>query len=124
MWQLFHPSSLRIIQPILKSIHYDLVNNFDLSIPLGISCGRIHIRNSQITTVSLEGFAIKLKSVVQDKGTTDPKTCDNVFPNKLLGIHIPDICQGLSFNPLSKVVRADQLIPHIPCYLGERVNNV
>ena len=124
MWQLFHLSSLRIIQLILKSIHYDLVNNFDLSIPLGISWGRIPIRNSQITTVSLEGFAIKLKNVVQDKGTRDPKTRDNVFPNKLLGIYIPDICQGLSFNPLSKVVHANQLIPLVPYYLGEKVNNV
>ena len=107
MRQFFHPSSLRIIQPLLESIHYDLVNSLSLSIPLGISWDRISIRNSQVITVSLEGFAIKLKAIIRDEGTRDPEMCDNVFPSKFLGIHIPDICQGLSFNPLSKVVRID-----------------
>ena len=54
----------------------------------------------------------------------DPESCDNVFPNKFLGVHVPDICQGLSFNPFSEIVRADQQIRLVPCYLGERANNV
>ena len=69
-------------------------------------------------------FAIKLKAIVRDEGTRDPESCDNFFSNKFLGIHIPDICQGLSFNPLSEVVYADQQIPLIPCCLGEMTNNV
>ena len=92
MWQLFYPFSLLVIQPLLKSTHYDLVNNLGLSIPLGISWGRISIRNSQITTVSPKRFAIKLKAIVLDKGMRDPEPCDNVFPNKFLGIHAPDVC--------------------------------
>ena len=64
-------------------------------------------RNSQVTTVSFERFAIKLKAIVRNEGTRDPELCDNVFPNKFLSIHILDICQGLSFNPLSEVVHVD-----------------
>ena len=124
MWQLFHPSSFCIIQPPLESVHYDFVNSFSLSIPLGISWGRIRIRYSQFTTVSPEGFAIKLKAIVRDEGTRDPEACDNVFPNKFLGNHIPNICQGLSFHPLSKVICADQQIPIVPCSLREWANNV
>ena len=98
---------LRIIQPLFESIDYYLINSLGLSIPLGISWGRISICNSQITVVSLERFAIKLKAIVRDEGMRDPKLGDNVFPDKLLGIQIFDIYQGLSFNPLSKIIRAN-----------------
>ena len=108
MWQLFHPFSLRIIQPFFESIYYDLVNSLILSIPLGISWYRVSIHNSQIAAISPEGFAIKLKAVVQDEGVKDPEPDDNVFPKKFPGIYVFDIRQGLSFNPFGKVVRADQ----------------
>ena len=107
MWQLFCLFSLRIIQPLLESIHYDLVNNLDLSIPLRISWYRISFCNSQITAVSFERFAIKLKAIIRDKGARDPKLSNNVFPNKFLGVHVSDIRQGLNFNLFSKVVCAD-----------------
>ena len=63
--------------------------------------------NSQVTTVPSEGFTIKLKTIVQDKGLRDPEPSDNIFPNKSLGIHVPDICQWFSFNPLGEVIRVD-----------------
>ena len=124
MWQLFHPFSLRIIQPLLESIYYDLVNNLSLSIPLGISWYKVSTHNSQIAAISPEGFTIKLKAVVQDEGVRDPEPDDNVFPKKFLGIYVFDIHQGLSFNPFGKVVRADQQIPLIPYGLGERTNDI
>ena len=120
MQQLFHPFSLCIIQPLLESTHYDLVNNLGLSIPMEISWGRISIRNSQVTTVSLERFAVKLKVIVRDKRIKDPKPCDNVFPNEFLGIHVPNIYQWLSFNLFSEVFRADQQISLVPCCLGKK----
>ena len=107
IWQFFHPSSLRIIQPLLESVHYNLINSLGLPIPLGISWGRISIRNSQFTAVSFEGFAIKLKVIVRDEGVRDPKPGDNIFPDKLLGVYIFDVRQGFGFNPLSKIVSAD-----------------
>ena len=64
MRQFFHPFSLRIVHLLLESIHYDLVNNLGLSIPLEISWGRIYIRDSQVTTISVERFAVKLKAIV------------------------------------------------------------
>ena len=103
---LFHPISLCIIQPLLESIHYDLVNSLDLSIPLGISWGRVYVLNSQVTAVSPKRFAIKQKAVVRDEGTRDSESGDNVFPNKLLGIHVPNVCQGLGFNRFSEVIYA------------------
>ena len=92
IWQLFHLFSLCIIQPLLKSIHYDLIDSLDLAILLWISWGGIPIRNAQVIIVPLEGFAIKLKTIIRDKGTRDSKPSDNNFPNKSLGIHVLDIC--------------------------------
>ena len=54
----------------------------------------------------------------------EPERDDNVFPDKLLGIHISDVRQGLSFYPLSKIVNADQQIPLVPYYFGERANYI
>ena len=92
MWQFFHSSSLCIIQSFLESVHYDLINSLGLSIPLGIGRGGISVRNSQFATVSPEGLTIKLKVIVRDLVMRDPESGKNVFANKLLGIHISDIC--------------------------------
>ena len=108
MWQLFHPFSLCVIQSLFKSTYYNLIDNLGLSISLWISRGGISICYAQVTKIPLEGLAIKLQSIVQDKGTRDSKPSDNILPNKLFGIHIPDICQWFSFNPLGEVIRANQ----------------
>ena len=50
----------------------------------------------------------------------NPKSGDNIFLNKSLGIHVPDICQWFSFNPLGEVIRADQQPSLIPYCLRER----
>ena len=124
MWQLFHPLFLRVVQPLFKPTHYDLIDSFSLSIPLGIGRGEVSIRYAQVTIISPESFAIKLKSVVQDEGVRNSKPSDNIFPNESLGIHLPDIRQWLSFNPLSEVVYADQQISLIPCCLREKTYDV
>ena len=98
MWQFFYPFPLSIVQSLLESTHYDLVNGFGLTIPLGIGCGRVYVLDSQVTVVSPKRFAIKLKAVVRDDGMRDSELGDNIFPHKPLGLHDPDICQGLSFN--------------------------
>ena len=86
--------------------------------------GGISICYVQVIAIPPEGFAIELKTVVQDEGTRDSESSDNIFLNKSLGIHNPDICQWFSFNPFGEVIYADQQIPLIPCCLKERVYNV
>ena len=107
MWQLLYLFPLSIVQSLLESTHYDLVNGLGLAIPLGIGWGRVSVLDSQVTAVSPERFAIELKAVVRDEGMRDSESGDNVFPHKLLGVYVSDICQGLSFNPFDEVVRAD-----------------
>ena len=107
MWQFFHLFFFCVVQPLLEPVHYDFVNIIGLSIPLEVSWDRIPICNSQITAVSSERFAIKLKTIVRDEGMRDLESGDNVFPNKLFDVHISNICQGLSFNPFGEIVRAD-----------------
>ena len=104
MWQFFYQFPLSIVQSLLESIHYDLVDSLGLSIPLWISWGGIPICNSQVIIVPPEGFAIKLKTIVRDEGMRDPKPSDNIFPNKSLGIYVLDNCQWFSFNPLGEVI--------------------
>ena len=108
VWQFFHPFSLRIIQPLFQPVDYNFVNSFSLSITLGVSRSGIPVCNSQVTTVSPEGLAIKLKADVRDEGVGDPKSSNDVLPDKLLGIHIPDIGQGLGFDPFGEIVCANQ----------------
>ena len=100
-------SSLYIVQHFLKSTHYDLINSFSLSVPLGISWSGISICNSQLTTISPKGFAVELKSIVRDKGMRYSEAGDNVLLEKLLYVHISDIRQRLSFNPFGEIVCAD-----------------
>jgi len=107
MGQLFYPSSLRIIQPFLESVHSDLVNSLRLSISLRIGWSGIPDGDTEITIVSPEGFTVELKAIVRDEDTRDPEPRDNVFPKKLLSVHISDVRQGFCFNPLSKIVSAD-----------------
>ena len=108
MRYFFHPSSLCIVQPFLKSTYYDLVNSFSLSVPLGISWSGISICNSQLTAISSKGFAVELKSIVRDEGMRYSEASDNVLLDKLLYVHISDIRQRLSFNLFGEIVRADQ----------------
>ena len=92
MWQLFHPFFLCIVKPFFEPTHYDLIECFSLSIPLLICQGGISIYYAQATAIPSESLAIELKTVVRDEGTRDSKLSDNIFSNKSLGIHIPDIC--------------------------------
>ena len=124
MLQFFHPSSFCIIQPFLKSTYYDLVNSFSLFVPLKICQSGVPVCNFQLTTVSPKGFAIELKSIVQDEGTKYPETSDNVLLEKLLYIHIPDIRQRLNFNPFGEVVCADQQIFLVSRYFRKWANNI
>ena len=107
MWKFFRPSSLPIIQPLFQLIDYDFVNSFSLSITLEVSRNGIPVCNSQVTVVSPKGLAIKLKAVVLDEGVGDPKSSNNVLPDKLLGVHIPDIGQGLGFDPFGEIVHVN-----------------
>ena len=107
MWQFFYPFPLSVVQTLLESTHYDLVNGHGLAIPLGIGWGRVFVLDSQVTTVSPERFAIELKAIVRDEGMRDSESGDNIFPHKLLGVHVLDVCQGLSFNPFGEVARVD-----------------
>ena len=68
----------------------------------------ILVCNSQVTAVSPEGLTIKLKAVIRDEGMRDPKLSNDVLLDKLLSIHIPDVGQGLSFDPFDEIVYADQ----------------
>ena len=54
----------------------------------------------------------------------DPKPSYNIFPNKSLGIHVPNVSQWFSFNPLGKVICVDQHVPLISCSLRKRTYNI
>ena len=107
MWQLFHPSSFRIIQSLFQPIDYDLINSLGLSIPLGVGRSGISVCNSEVTTVSPEGFAIKLKAVIRDEGMRDSKSSNDVLPDEFLCIHVLDVGQGLGFDPFGEIVCAN-----------------
>ena len=124
MRQFFHPSSLCIIQHFLKSIYYDLVNSFSLSIPLRVCQSGVSVCNSQLTTVTPKGFAVELMYIVQDKGVWYPEVSDNVFPEKLLCVHISDIRQRLNFDPFGEIICANQQILLVSCCFRKGANNI
>ena len=53
-----------------------------------------------------------------------PEASDNVLLEKLLYIHISDICQRLSFNPLGEIVCADQQIFLVSRCFRKSANNI
>ena len=108
MWQLFHLSFLRIIHSLFQPIDYDFINSLALSIPLGVGRSGISVCNSEVTTVSPEGFTIKLKAVIRDEGMRDSKSSNDVLLDKFLSIHIPDVGQWLCFDPFGEIVYANQ----------------
>ena len=124
MWKLIHPFALCIIQLLLESIHYNLINSLGLPIPAGVSWNGIPICDTHITTVPSEGLSIKLKSVVRDEGMGDPKPGDNVLPHEPFGIHVPDVCQWLNFNPFGKAISVNQKPSPVSCCFGKRPHNV
>ena len=124
VWQFFHPLSLYVVQPLFKPTNYDFIDSFDLPIPLWICWGRISVGYAQITAIPPESLAIKLQSVVRDERMRDSKPSDNILPNKFFSIRISDICQKFSFNPLSKVIRANQLVSFIFCHFRKMTYNV
>ena len=65
-----------------------------------------------------------MKTIVQDEGSKDPEPGNNVFSNKLFGIHISDIRQVLNFNPFSEIVHVDQQISLVPYCFGKMTNNI
>ena len=123
MWQLFHPFSLYVIKPFFELTHYNLIDSLALSILLWISRGGVPIRNAQVITIPFEGFAIKLKTIIRDENMRDSKLSDNIFPEKSLCIHVPDICQWFSFNSFGEIIHADQQPSFIPRCLRERSYN-
>ena len=58
--------------------------------------------------MSHEGLTIKLKAIIQDEGMRDPKSSNDVLPDKCLSIHIPDVGQWLGFVLFGEIVCADQ----------------
>ena len=66
------------------------------------------IPRSQQYLLKSEGLAIKLKAVIRDEGMRDPKSSNNVLPDKFLSIHIPDVGQGLGFDLFGEIVCTDQ----------------
>ena len=95
-------------QPLFQPIDYDLINSLGLFVFLGVGRNGIPVCNSQVTIVPLEGLAIKLKAVIRDVGMKDPKSSNDVLPDKLLSIYISNVSQGLSFDPFGEIVDADQ----------------
>ena len=95
-----------------------------MSISLRISWGRVLVCDPKLATVSSEGLAIKLEPVVRDKGSRDPKSSNNVSPDKPFSIYVSNVSQWLSFDLFGEVIHADQQISLISCYLGEGAYNI
>ena len=91
---------------------------------MGISWGGIYVCNSQLTAISPKGFAVELKSIVQDEGMRYSEAGDNVLLDKLLYVHISDIRQRLSFNPFGEIVCADQQIFLVSRCFRKWANNI
>ena len=90
------------------SIHYDLVDSFDLPISLWIGWSGISILYPQVRAVFPEGSAIELKAIIRDEGMRNSKSSNNTLPDKPFDLYIPDICQRFSFDPLGEIIYADQ----------------
>ena len=113
MWELFHPSTLCIIQPLFQSAHYDFVHGLGLPISLGVGRSGISVCDAKLVAVFPEVLTIKLKTVVRDEGVRSFEARNNVFPNEFLGIHVPDVGQRFSFYPFGEIIGVDYYVSPI-----------
>ena len=91
MWQLLYPSFLGVILSFLKPIDDNFVGSFSLPISLGISWSRVPVRDPYFGAVFFESPAIELEPVVRDKGSRDPKSCNNISLDESFSIYISDV---------------------------------
>jgi len=124
VWQLFHPSFLRIIQSLLQPIDYDLIYSLGLPVSLRVGRSGISVRYPQVATVSPEGLTIKLKAIVQDKGMRDSESSNDVPSDEYFCIHVPNIGQGLGLDPFGEVVCVDYQVSFVSCCFRERAYNI
>ena len=80
--------------------------------------------DSKLTTVFPKVLTIKLETVVRDEGVRSFEARNNVFPNELLGIHVPDVGQRFSLYPFGEIIGVDYYVLFIPCCLRERIDNI
>ena len=64
----------------------------------------------QVRTVLPKDFVIELKTIIRDKGIGNPESSNDILLDKSVDIYISDISQRFSFDPLSKIIHADQQI--------------
>ena len=124
MEQFIHPSALSIVQLFLQPIHDNFIGRLGLTIPLRIGGCTIPIPNPQLPAISLEGFTVKLETVIRDQRVWHPKLGGNIILEEFLGIHILDIGVGLDFHPFDKVVRADEELSLVPYGLRKRFYHI
>src|SRR6266702_1656210 len=119
MREFFYPSPLRLVQPLLQSVHYDLVHGFDLSISLRVGGGGISVDDSKLAAILPKVFTVELQTIVGNECTRSPEAGDDILPDEFLGIHVPNIGQWFRLHPFSEVVRSDYYVSLVPCGLGE-----
>ena len=124
MWEFFHPSPLCFIQPIFQSIHNDFVHGFGLSVFLGAGRSGIPVGDPKLAAILPEVLAIKLKTIVRDECVWGSEACNNIFPNKFLGIHVPDVGQRFNLHPFGEIIGSNDYISLISCSFGERTDNI
>ena len=124
MREFLYPSPLGVVQSFLKPIDDDFVNNLSLSISMRISRGRVLVCDPQFATVSSEGLAIKLESIIRNKGSRDPESCNDVSPDKSFRIYVSNVSQWLGFDSFGEVICADQQVSLVSCCFGEGAYNI
>ena len=115
---------LSLFWSLLQTIHNNFVCDLRLAITLQMWWGGIFVFYPQITTVSLKGLTVKLKSIIRDKSVWNPKPRHNISPHESFYIMISNICQGFSPYPFGKIISSNKKIPSMPCRLREWPNNV
>lgn len=94
---------------------------FSLSVALKARRGRKSIPYTQLSIISFESLTIKLESVVRYESVGHLKPSDNIPQDKLFYVLIPYICEGLCFDPFSKVICPDKEPFSATCCSRERL---
>ena len=65
------------------------------------------IGDGEVQTKQFESIAVKLFCIVGDDDIQNPKSANDVFPNKILGILFSDLGERFYLHPLRKIVYGD-----------------
>ena len=88
--EFFRSSSFSSVEPLLEPVEDHLVRDFSLAVALWVRRGGVNAFYAELLAEVFKEVGIELSPVVRKQSSWDPKSCNDVFPHKVLRVMLGD----------------------------------